>query len=369
MKLVHINNLFHKSPNHSQPESGQALVVGLIFFTIVLFFSALFLFTSESILRMYSNAEEANAEVVKNLQKYAHILNEVSINNQNIIAAITVSQNALLKSMEQSLYLSFNQPYWITYSTIRKGNDRVSEDTKKLIERAFSSYSLNSSRGFFIAKALSEKNKILLSKLPIEMSSFFIQSSNSEVNCFALNAQKKYYNSPGILKLPLLQKFIYRFYLHINDKNKCKIEHKLSAFHQILEPRLPLFYTNTKDDVFDYSIKKFDENNNYNYGISYIDPKLKYEFLQSLNFSSPSKIKIYEKSFSTIAKYLSKIPYFKHLDLDNKDSFLKSSIINQFKIIHGLLYGEMGIEKKELDDEDFIKMFFNSNWTVTGVFK
>ena len=81
-------------------QDGQALVGGLILMMIGLFFSAYFLYVSESFFRLFSNTEQANSDIVKETSNYANILNEIAINNQNIIAAITISENSFLKAFE-----------------------------------------------------------------------------------------------------------------------------------------------------------------------------------------------------------------------------------------------------------------------------
>ncbi len=359
-------------------QCGQAFVGGVVLILISILFSSYFLYLSESFFRLFSNSEKANYDKVKEITQYANILNEISINNQNIIASITSSQNAFLKSIEYGIYVGFHQPYWETYSSLNKSQFsrlNVSKESKEIILKFFKSYSLNSARGFFIAKALAEKNKNLLKKLPIKIRKNFIESSNHRVNCFALEVENKYYKNPGILNIPFLsKKIIYNFYLQRSGLDKCTIEHKPGFLSKFMELSLPNFLTNEKDKVLyykdldklmshDIQFLKLDQD--YKYGITYVDSNQKFNFIDSLNFASNLKNSGMEEKFSIINNFFSKLIFFKGLNLDNKENLLKTIIQTNFILTHKL----MNNKNKFISNEDFIKLFFYPNWTVTGIYE
>lgn len=355
-------------------EDGQALVGGLILSLIVLLFASYFLYASESFFRLFSNAEKANSEIVVQTSTYANILNEISINNQNILAAITVSQNAFLKAYEYGLYVGFHQPYWETYSALKKQSSLsagLSQDSQSSIEKVFGSYSLTTARGFFIAGALAEKNNVLLKKLPIKIRQYFIQSSNAQVNCFALAAESKYYTSPGILNLPIITKKMYHFYLQQETKNHCAIEHKISTLNKFIEYSLPVLFSSEKDFILDYS--QLGNSLTEHYGILYVDYKQRINFINSVQFTTKNKVSDYENGFSIIEKFLSKTKFFSELPLGEDKKLLKSPLKNNFMITHPLIYPYNQAPRfRVVDDESneqFLKAFFTPNWAVTGIYQ
>ncbi|MES2616187.1 MAG: hypothetical protein V4591_12330 [Bdellovibrionota bacterium] len=345
----------------NKQQSGQALIGGLILIVFVLIFSSYFLSVSESYLRLFSNSEQANSEIVQETSHYANILNEISINNQNIIAALTVSQDALLRGLESGVNIAFHQPYWLTYSALKNNKNTLDTNTKNIISRLFSSYSLSSARGFFIAKSLAKKNNTLLKKFPLQIQQYFIQSPNSQVLCFTLQARKKYYNSPGILGLP--PSAFYHFNMNIEEKNNCAIENRINTLNKILEKSLVMLYSSEKDRILDYS--QLDNLSSYKdnqYGILYVDPKQKDNFINSMSFTSSDTISSPEKKFQLIEKTLSKMNFFKDMNLNKEENLKKSPLINEFIITHKFISGSVS-------NEQFLKSFFYPNWAVTGVYQ
>ena len=110
----------------------------------------------------------------------------------------------------------FIQPYWKTYSLHKSNNiseiNYITSDTKKGLNKIYSSFALQSARGLLLAKSLAEKNAHLVNSLPYEISRLFLQSSNSFSFCLALESQTHLYNKPGIHNFLLLENFNLLFY-------------------------------------------------------------------------------------------------------------------------------------------------------------
>ena len=337
-------------------ESGQVLVSGLFFLVFGLLFCAYFLSTSEIFFHFFSNEEQANENCVKKTSYYANQLNEISINNINIISSIVLAQKALLKSLERSLDVAYHQPYWDKKIT---SGQKLSQNSKKIIESLFKTHSLTSARGFFIAKSLSERNKEIIHTFPYEIRKFFIQSTNTQVNCFAFEAEKKYYQSPGILNIHSFLKdfdfgFIksYHYNMNLSLENSCAFKHG-------------------SKNILNYALlENYSNKNDTQYGISYVDPKDRAQFTHSLIFYSNQTIENPIKKFLFIRQFLSKIPYFKELNFNSENTLNKSPIQNKFKITHPNLSCHSIINDDCLISKNkFLKSFFKANWSVTGINK
>ena len=356
---------------HITSQKGQALVGGLFLLVFTLLFCSYFLFASESYFHLFSNAEESNADTVKILSYESNILNEISFNNQNILASLTVAQNALLKSIEWSLYISFHQPYWETNDILKSGRflgaNRLTDSTKKGIYDVFDSYSMNSGRGLFLAKSLVERNKILLSKLPQEISQYFIQSANEDSFCFALRAEKENYKVPGILNLPVFP--IYSFHLNQNTQHPCKIEHKTNGFYKMLEFSLPMIQSSEKDEVLNYSsFAKLLSNNNTELGVTFVRPENQQIFYSSLHLISKSKIQKPLKAFTILNHFFAHLPFFVKLKLDEPNLLNQSPLTNEFFITHNEIICSHPEKPSScsLNNSQFLKLFFEPHWSVSG---
>jgi hypothetical protein len=81
-------------------ENGQALVSGLIFIMIIIFFCIYFIHYSESMKRVYTNSQIAKTNIIQKSSTDANILNEISINNRIILSQLIAAQNSFIKSAQ-----------------------------------------------------------------------------------------------------------------------------------------------------------------------------------------------------------------------------------------------------------------------------
>lgn len=98
------------------------------------------------------------------------------------------------------MYVGFSQPYWETYGVLNQkipgstaiivSEKSLSESSKKNINFLYNSFQLKTGRSLFIAKSLSEKNKIIIRSLPKKIAKYFVRASNADTFCFALETQK-----------------------------------------------------------------------------------------------------------------------------------------------------------------------------------
>lgn len=373
--------------NSKENQSGQALVSGIVFLLFALLFSVYFLFMSESYIRNALNIEKARENTLKNSAHVANVINQISLNNQNIIAALAIAENAFVESAEIGLYVGFAQPYWETYGLKQKTStntylpatrahfflkeEHLSNSSKETLEKLYSAFRNQSARGLFIAKSLSEKNKNLIAGLPPEISKNFMRSSNSDAFCFALETQKKYYQKPGFHDILILES-LYHFYL---EKEGCKIKQQGGIFG-FLNLSLPLQTSSESDHILSY--KDFDLIlKNSQYGIWYVVPENSQNFLSSLKFQSENSVQE-NKKLTIISNFLAKIPYFQELNLNKKallsgfSKKINSRITHPYFICskdskwNGDFLTENDFQNKancSLSKGQFIKSFFYPKWT------
>lgn len=245
--------IFLKDINECQ--RGQAFVSGIIFLLFTLLFSIYFLFMAEAYFRNYSNIEKARESILRKSSQVANLINQISINNQNIIASLGIAENAFAEAAEIGLYIGFSQPYWESYGILNQKvlikdltsplkEHTLSFSSRSTLKILYSSLQNQSARGLFLAKSLSEKNRKIIAKLPPKIAKNFIRSSNSDVFCFALETQKKYYQKPGFHHFPILEN-LYHFYL---EKEGCKIKQTRGLFG-VLNFTLPLLSSSEANDI------------------------------------------------------------------------------------------------------------------------
>lgn len=362
-------------------QSGQALVCGLLFLLISMFCGIYFLFFSEIFIRKYSNLEKEREYVLRQAANIANEINQLSINNQTIIASLGAAENAFSEAVEISLYIGFTQPYWETYKNLNNNiseitNQKFNEDvlsysSKLDVKRIYNSLKNQSARGLFLAKSLSEKNKAIVEALPKEISKYFVRASNSDVFCFALETQKKYYQYPGFHHLPILEK-LYHFYL---EKKSCKIFQTQGLFGTLI-PQMPLISSSESDDILSFSL--FDNLlKNVEYGIWFVPISNAELFLSALFFELEKEIEVNSK-FTVVYNYLSKIKYFSFLDLNKNEQLSTSYKKIRSRITHpnficsykrnkfGDFLNEFDFQKIRscsLNSGQFIKSFFYPKWT------
>lgn len=356
-------------------ENGQALVGGISFILLVLLFCAYLLYVCESFGRKYYNQEKATEDAIYDAAKVANIINQVSMNNQSIIASIITSQNAFAKAFELGLYTSYNQPYWETYGSLNQKKNAL-EKSKDTLENAYRSYALTTARGFFIAKSLSEKNKKLVESLPKKISIYFTQSSNAQLHCFALEAQKNRYQSPGFINFQ-----VPKFYRYFLSKNGCGVHHKVDKVHRVAQKSMPVLYSTELDDVLSYDkIDDFSLSKNLNpthYGVWFVDPSYAPLFLDSLLFQTQNSVDV-EKKYSIFEKFLSRIQFFSSIGLGNNKNL--SAVLSKTKI--RISHPDFICQKNKsrigdfltendwknipycnLSSENFLRSFFFPNWS------
>ncbi|APJ04071.1 hypothetical protein [Silvanigrella aquatica] len=365
----------HKQDN----ESGQALVTGLIFLIFTLLCSVYFLFFAEAYFKNYSQIQKVREQGLKKASLVAHALNQISMNNQNIIASLAVAQNAFAEAAEIGLYVGFTQPYWDTYGVLNKKKtvkmkskeSYLSSVSSKNINILYTSLQNQTARGLFVAKSLHEKNKKIVALLPQELQSFFIPASNANTFCFALETQEKYYKKPGFHNIFLFE-HLYRFYL---EKENCVIKHVPKLFGSI-NVSFSLLSSSETNTILSY--KNFDVMLKKEfYGIWYVNPKNSFEFLKSTLFYSVNSIEENPK-FTVIAKFLDIIPFFKNLNLSDKTLLSGVSKKIKFRITHPYFIctqnnnwnGDFlkerdfeNISQCSLSEGQFIKSFFYPKWT------
>jgi Na+-transporting methylmalonyl-CoA/oxaloacetate decarboxylase gamma subunit len=341
-------------------EKGQALVGGIVFLLISMLFCAYFIYVCESFARKYSNEEKAKEEVIVQAAKVANALDQISINNQSIIAAVVASQNAFAKAFELGIYVSYEQPYWKTYGSLTQKSNSL-EASNAVIKKAYQAYALTAARGFFIAKSLSEKNKNLVARMPKKISSYFKQSSNAQVHCFALETQKDRYQKPGFVNFPVPKS--YPFFL---IKNECGVEHRVGKIREKIQKGLPFLYSSESNEVLSYKkIDKFNFSENLNfqdnqYGIWFVNPSQQEQFFKALEFKMEKSVDT-EKKYSVFDKYLSGIPFFKNINLASKKNL--SAVLSHSKIY--ISHPNIACsENQKCSSNEFLHAFFFPNWAA-----
>ncbi|KAB8033221.1 hypothetical protein [Fluviispira multicolorata] len=365
-------------------QHGQALISGLIFLVFSMLCVAFFLFISESFYRVYSNINKEREYRIKENSFVANKINQLSINNQYILSALSVAQNAFAESTEIGLYVSYFQPYWLTYGFINKNssNDKfenigkknaLSMESEKYVNNAFKTYRLKSARGLYIAISLAEKNEKIINSLPQNIKKYFMQSSNSEVFCLALASQSKNYGFPGFFNIPLLEN-LYNFYI---DQDECQLSHYNSSY-RVVNKILP-FLSDAEPNLFlDYNKMTEILKKSTQFGVYFVSFSQAKNFLNELYIDNYSDILVNPK-FTKISNYLSKIPFFSSLNL-SENVFLQSVPKNIYvRISHPYFVcsgksswqGDFLQEKdwkKEatclLSRELFYKSFFTPHWAA-----
>lgn len=336
-------------------QSGQAFVSGIIFLLLTMLCSVYFLFMSESYFRNYSNIQKAREQILRESSSVANLINQLAMNNQLILQSISVAENAYAEAAEIGLYIGFTQPYWETYGALNLeksfvSNSILSKKSKSSLQLIYLNLRNKSARGLVLAKSLSKKNKKIVEKMPTKIAKYFSPSSNSEVFCFALESQKKYYQKPGFHQIPIYEN-LYHFYL---EKEGCKLKHTRGLLGGI-NFRLPLLSSSGFNEVISYKSFDFILRND-TYGIWYVDrTQLKY-FLLSLYFDSEEDVKENSK-FTIITKYIAKLKYFKDIDINNKEILSGFSRNIKTRVIHPYFY--CGNNKNNFGDfiteEDFME--------------
>ncbi|WP_186645139.1 hypothetical protein [Fluviispira vulneris] len=361
-------------------DSGQALVSGLIFLILAMLSTLFFLFISESFYRAFSNINKERENKLRDLSLIAHKLNHISLNNLQIITALSVAQNAFAESAETGLYISFSQPYWQTYQSLQKASvhsdgdfkkNALTQKNKEYINNIYKSFRLKSGRGLFIAKSLAEKNKVIINSLPKNIQKYFVQSSNKDVFCLSLASQGKKYISPGFINLPLIEN-LYNFYLLRDD---CQLSHKNGAY-AVVNKILPFLSGTESNLVLDYEKLAEHLNQTVNFGLSLVSFTQAKSFLYDLYLQDSPKLKANVK-FTKVTKYFTKIKFFKSLNLENEDFFNSSPKDILVRITHPFFIcsakskwqGDF-LEEKDwqhltacsLSEGNFYKSFFTPNW-------
>lgn len=341
-------------------ENGQVLVGGIVFLLISILFCAYFLYVCESFERKYSNEEKAKEEAIVQAAKIANMLDQISINNQSIIAAVITSQTAFAEAFELGIYTSYEQPYWKTYGSLTQKSNSL-EASSAVIKKAYQSYALTAARGFFIAKSLSEKNKNLVAKMPKKISVYFKQSSNAQVHCFALETQRDRYQKPGFVNFPVPKS--YPFFL---IKNECDVEHRVGKIRGKIQKGLPFLYSSESNEVLSY--KKIDKLNflgnlsfqDNQYGIWFVNPSQQEPFFKALEFKIAKTIDT-EKKYSIVDEYLSRVPFFKNINLASKKNL--SAVLSDSKIY--ISHPNIACsENSNCSSNDFLRAFFFPNWAA-----
>ncbi len=271
-------------------ESGQALFGGIFFILLVMLISWYFIFIVKSIKTFYSDTLTSRFEMLKTASEYAQIFNQISINNQNIVASIMSVQVAYIKGVEFAIGVSYEQPYWETYQNLKNTSEKgpLSKGSATSIETKFKLLELKSSQGFMVAKALAHENELLIKKLPNEIRVLLSQSTNNEIHTIALEAlsiqlQPSHYTSHVFPS-------VYKFGLY---KNGTQLEHKRSALNKIMSTALPILTTNEDNFVVDFT--KIDsysgKNFSFKYGITYVKPEIAPLFFLALKSKSISTLK------------------------------------------------------------------------------
>jgi len=271
-------------------ESGQAIIGGLFFITLLLLLCWYFISVVNSVHSLYASTLKTRFHTLEVAAKYANILNQISFNNQNIISSIMSSQIAYIKSVETGLIVSHSQPYWLTYSSFQNKEKRgaLSSESSRAIENYFKFQSYKSANGFYVAKALSDKNQKLLLTLPVNIQKFFSQSSVNESHCLALKFLESELTPSHYTTFVMPQ-----FYQHGLTKSKCSLEHKTSFTQKLLSVALPLLSLSESAHVINFSeMESYSgELNSFLYGITYVKQESAREFIQELKWTTNGVLK------------------------------------------------------------------------------
>lgn len=238
----------------------------------------------------YTDVLQSRFDTIARATQYAHILNEISINNQNIIISLMTVQTAYISAIETGLTISYEQPYWQTYANFQKQTNKsaLSEESFMSVEKSFQSYALSTARGWYVAKALASKNTELVNQLPINIKNFLLQSSNEFVNCLALEFQ-----NTDLYASHYTRFFVPKFYQFGVTKQNCSLHHKTNVLQTLMRKGLPTLSSNEPNLIIEWN--KIDEyfsiGNNSNYGITYVDPIFAREFMDAIKFNTSHKLK------------------------------------------------------------------------------
>lgn len=311
---------------YSNKESGQALLGGLIFLIFVSICSFYFISTAQSLGRLYHESLANKFEITKNASKYANILNEISLNNQNILISVMTAQAAYIKSVENGLSISYKQPYWQTYKELKdQSKSGLSEQSSNVVKSKFNVRKLDSAKGFFVARALADRNQKLIDQLPISDQNFFTRSTKDEINCISLEF------------LPSE--------LHKISKNFCKLKHQSTLFQSLFKTGLSVLAPSATDLIIDFN--KMDEYagfmSNFNYGVTYVKTEFADKFMQNLMFQTKEN-----QPLSAVARITH--PFFECQTHSKKggDFIIESDFKNYCAI----------------SKEKFLKSFFNPSWSA-----
>jgi len=294
-------------------QSGQALVSGLVLFTMLLFFGIYCLFICESMGKKYKYQEKALEDKLFLVSHAANAIDQISINNQAILAAVSLSQEAFSNAFSFSALIADTQPYWKTYSALKNKKNAI-EPSRSWIQKIYMTYADSAARGFFIAKALSEKNQKLVNDLPKKIGLYFKQIDNDQLNCLVLEIQKE---KQSKLK-----------------KDKCSLLYPSSS-NKILKSTksVPRLYPWGKDNVI-----SFEEMNrlssaygldfkNQQYGIWIVPVERRLDFMKELQFPLESVLNL-EKSKNDIQRIKidqSFCVFLSHANLSKNDLDVKKS--------------------------------------------
>lgn len=273
---------------YNDNESGQALVGGIFFLLLVMLSSLYFVSVVNGMNSLYFDTLKNRFSLIEKTSKYANILNEIAINNQNIIASIISTQVAYISSIENGLTISYEQPYWHTYAKFSKPNGEVlSEQSKMTLEKSFQSNSMVSARGFMVAASLANENRKLIRELPLFIQSFFSHSTNNDTACLALE-----FLEPDLHNSKFSTFIVPRMYQFGVSKVNCSLEHKNNVLRQLIHSSLPVLYSNDSDLIIEFN--KIDDYFNhaekFAYGISFVKPEISHAFIRALQFSQQSRL-------------------------------------------------------------------------------
>lgn len=321
-------------------QSGQALIGGLFFLVFVISIGGYFIFVSKSIRELYANTLKTRFEKISEASQYSNIFNQIAVNNQNIIISLISAQTAFISGVETGLTVSYEQPYWETYSNFQNINNKsaLSEKSLSTIKKTFDSYALSTGRGLYVAKALSVKNNELLNSLPFDIKKFFVQSSNSFAQCLALEFQSSELHNSHYTRF--LVPPIYQFGL---TKENCALQHKNNFLRKIITGSLPTLLSNDSDFIIDFNtIDEYSTSGkNFSYGITYVNPEFSNKFIQSLKFETKGTLK--------------SIVRISHPDF---------SCRNKFSIQGNFIVEDDWKNTCEISENHFVKSFFKPNWAA-----
>jgi len=342
-------------------ESGQALVSGIVFIMIVLFFCIYFVHYTESIKRVYTNTQIAKDDLIQKSSEKSNIINEISINNRIILSQIISAQRAFIESTQMGLYMSYTQPYWDTYSQSFSFSDNskekhlLSSKSRQNIEESYHALSLTTARNYFIAASASARNRGLIKKLESHIQSYFIEVDHAQIHCAAFEYLKK----ENLLKDKIIIPVVSRLYQFNFNAEKCTLLHKVGGVYQLVNKALPFLSKHDKSEVISFEdiahTKYFSQ---YPLGLFIVPEKLRFSFLKSLKMKTQSTVQ--NKNHDSIfTKFLIKI------------KFLNSSIPTEKDYGHVLHTYESRIIHPFTEEPTHIfeESFFSPQWASVIIIK